>query len=461
MPPQVALLLCAAFVLCLLRLDRRESPGVSSAAWLPTLWLFWVSSKPLAAWFPSLGGDEFASPADQCFGLALMVLGLWFLVRRQFNWSAFIRAQPWLFLVLGYMLVSVVWADLPWVSFKRGIRLVLAFVMVGVVLSEQDPRLAAESVLRRLAYLTIPLSIVLIKYYPHLGVEFHRWTGERMWVGVSQQKNGLARVCIVGLLCLLWRFAKRWRTGRWFPSDQGTAAEAIVLLGCLWLLFSPEGKTSATSIAAFLLGGISSCGFAWFGRGRVLLAKYCMKSLVVILVLFGIGLPVSGAGLNPSVARVLGRDSTLTGRADTWRELVDVAMRHPLFGCGFDSYWTPETRELHRMSHGHNAYLEIFNELGVCGLALFSIYLLSLAGATAQTSLTDPNWARLCVAYLFTALTHGVAESSINSFSSIIGGRCCLLAAHAWRPIGLPAEAVNRVVPGRKLPKIKTIKTPC
>ena len=184
-----------------------------------------------------------------------------------------------------------------------------------------------------------------------------------------------------------------------------------------------------------------------------------MKSLVVILVLFGIGLPVSGAGLNPSVARVLGRDSTLTGRADTWRELVDVAMRHPLFGCSFDSYWTPQTRELHRMSHGHNAYLEIFNELSVCGLALFSMYLLSLAGATAQTSLTDPNWARLCVAYLFTALTHGVAESSINSFSSIIGGRCCLLAAHAWRPIGLPAEAVNRVVPGRKLrPKSRQSK---
>ena len=47
MPRQLALLLCTAFVLFLLRLERRQSAGVSAALWIPTLWMLAIASKPL------------------------------------------------------------------------------------------------------------------------------------------------------------------------------------------------------------------------------------------------------------------------------------------------------------------------------------------------------------------------------------------------------------------------------
>ena len=51
MPPPLALLRCTAFVIFLLRVERRASLGVSAALWIPTLWMLAISSKPLAIWF--------------------------------------------------------------------------------------------------------------------------------------------------------------------------------------------------------------------------------------------------------------------------------------------------------------------------------------------------------------------------------------------------------------------------
>lgn len=47
----LALLVCTTFVLFLLRLERRESAGVSAALWIPALWMLAIASKALAIWF--------------------------------------------------------------------------------------------------------------------------------------------------------------------------------------------------------------------------------------------------------------------------------------------------------------------------------------------------------------------------------------------------------------------------
>ena len=66
---------------------------------------------------------------------------------------------------------------------------------------------------------------------------------------------------------------------------------------------------------------------------------------------------------------------TLTGRTDTWAELVPVVMSRPLFGCGFGSFWTTARREFYEMSHGHNGYLDTVLELGFVGLAFYVAWL--------------------------------------------------------------------------------------
>lgn len=427
MPPVLALLLCTVFVCWLLRFDRQLSRSVSPAAWLPTLWLFSMTTKPLVHWLASSTGDEWGSPWDQRFQIALLILGVGVLLRRTFDVAAAIRDHPWLLVLLGYMLVSCLWADQRFVVFKRWIRQFVAIVMAWVVLSESNPRQTVESILRRFAYTLLPFSIVLIKYFPQYGIEFHRWSGERMWVGVSTQKNGLGIVCIIALLFLLCTGFRRWQ-----QRDQPTnryhvwGESSVALLG-LYLLFLPEGKTSATSIAAFLLGVGTLVGLGWLHRHRTPLPRHLLTFSVLVLIAIGIGLPLVGEGLGAGLSAALGRDETLTGRTDTWAEVVSLALKHPVLGCGFGGYWTPDTRELHRMSHAHNAYLEIFNELGAMGFLLFTLFWLSVSRAAGQTITWNADWGTLCLGYLLMVLLHGVAESSINAFTSQLGGLLPLL----------------------------------
>jgi len=427
MPPQLALLLCIAFVLYLLRIDRQLTKDVSRAVVLPILWLFSIATKPLGVWFPSSGGDEYASPWDQYFLMGLLVVGIVVLIQRRFNWGEAFRSHPWLVLFIAYMLVSTLWGDLPLTGMKRWIRQVVAVVMAFIVLSEKNPRQTVECILRRSAYLLLPFSMLLIKYYPYYGVEFHRWSGDRMWIGVSQQKNGLAEVCIITVLFLGWDLHQRWRNRRFRLFRYKTMAELLVLLLGLYMFLLPDGKASATSVASFTFALVTLKVFSWLRHRRLRVNLMFLTVLVLALIGLGAYLPLGGNTLGGDISGAMGRDSTLTGRADTWKELVPIAMQHPILGCGFDSYWTPVTREFHQMSNAHNSYLEIFNELGAVGIVVFSLFMVSLARASLKIIDVDPAWGELCVAYLLMALLHGMAESSITSFTCRIMGTLLLL----------------------------------
>ncbi len=211
MPPTLALLLCSGFVVSLLRLERKQNPNVSHALWIPTLWMMSCACKPLASWFSAgqmtedYGAVEAGSPWDRTFLICLLLAGILILKKRNLDWRSFRRDNTWLLVIYAYALVSIVWSEFPFVSLKRYIRFGGTLLMALVVLSEREPLRAFESVLRRSAFTLVPFSLLLIKYYPHLGVMFGRWSGQRMWVGVASQKNGLGILCFVSAFFLFWR----------------------------------------------------------------------------------------------------------------------------------------------------------------------------------------------------------------------------------------------------------------
>ena len=428
MPPPLALLLCTGFVFYLLRFDRQQSPEVSWASWLPTLWLFSIVTRPIAAWFSSAPGDESGSPLDQGFLLALMGLGLVLLSKRRFDWQGAVKSQPWLIVLLGFLFLSIFWSDIPFTTFKRWTRQLVAVIMAFIVLSEPNPRQAMQSILRRVAYVLVPFSMLLIKYFPDYGVTYGRWSGDSMWVGVSDHKNGLGCVCIIAVLFLVWTFVRRWQ-GRDMPAGKHhTFAEILVLLLALFLLLKPEGKRSATAIAAL---GVAIFGYLvlrWLHQRGMRLSVGVVMVIVIVLVGFGIGMPLSGGSIGSGFNEAMGRNPTFTGRADTWAELVPIAMQHPFLGCGFDSYWTPATRDLHEMSNAHCAYLEVFNELGVVGLLLFTLFLLSVARNAHQTLNFDYDWGSFCLCYLLMVMLHAATESSINALNGQLAAALVLLS---------------------------------
>src|SRR5207302_9875896 len=80
-----------------------------------------------------------------------------------------------------------------------------------------------------------------------------------------------------------------------------------------------------------------------------------------------------------AVAAFLDRDVTLTGRTTIWGASLILGMDHPWIGHGFNAFWlgdegsSGEVRKLAGwdVPSAHNGYLEIWLDLGICGLAAF------------------------------------------------------------------------------------------
>ncbi|MGV8884411.1 MAG: O-antigen ligase family protein [Microbacteriaceae bacterium] len=81
----------------------------------------------------------------------------------------------------------------------------------------------------------------------------------------------------------------------------------------------------------------------------------------------------------------LGKTDTLTHRTDIWANVIHLAQQRPIFGWGWVSYWAPwvapfDTLAFNsgvRQLHAHNAWLDIWLQLGIVGLVVFGALVLS------------------------------------------------------------------------------------
>ena len=86
--------------------------------------------------------------------------------------------------------------------------------MALIVLTDSEPVLAIKTLLRRATYVLIPTSLLVIKYFPEIGRVTHRYTYDTMYQGVSLGGNGLATVCFVCGLFLVWQMLQPGATAR-------------------------------------------------------------------------------------------------------------------------------------------------------------------------------------------------------------------------------------------------------
>jgi exopolysaccharide production protein ExoQ len=446
-PRALALFLCTVFVLFLLRLERKHAPEVSHVLWIPTIWMLLIGSKPLGIWFGygiEAGDVESGSPLDRLFLSGLLCLGLLILARRKFDWSSAIKSNKWIILLIAYMLVSTLWSDIPFVSFKRWTKELIAVVMAFLVRTEPDPRQALESLLRRISYILIPFSLLLIKYFAEYGRAYNRWTGELMWIGVTLQKNGLGRLCIIAAFFLIWALIKRWQGRDIHGFRHLTYADMLVLGIALWLLKgTPDGVHSATAFAALAVGLTMFIALLWMKKHEMYLRVNTLKAIITLVIGFGIlTVFIGGSGLG-NFASMLGRDETLTGRTYIWAELLPIAMQHPILGCGYGGFWTSATIEAYIINEAHSGYLEALMGLGFVGLFLLAMFLLSSCGRAQRELTRHFDWGALWICFLVMVVVHNLTETSFPSFVNQLPAVVLFLAVSSAVP-NLYTQRVSR-----------------
>jgi len=187
--------------------------------------------------------------------------------------------------------------------------------------------------------------------------------------GIVGNSSLLAFAGLVGLIVFCVQFAagatNRWRTGFWIIvavatiglTRSATITVALVLLAlvvAIVLLLRRVGPRAAVAIYAAVLALIVA--------GIVVVTRF------------------SGAILG-----LLGKSDDLTGRLDIWDAVITLAQQRPAVGWGWVSWWVPWVAPFDtlafeggvRQLHAHNAWLDIFLQLGIAGLVVFGALVLS------------------------------------------------------------------------------------
>ncbi len=418
MSSTLALVFCTAFVLYALRIERKQSPETTRSLWVPTVWLLYAASKPLAVWFGVKTDDpEAGSSLDRIFLIVLILLAVSILVRRKFDLRGCLGRNKWLAVLIVFMLVSVLWSPFIFTSFKRWAKELAAVLMALAVASEPSPRRAMESILRRTTYILIPFSMMLINYFPIYGRQYGRYSGSAMWIGVTTQKNGLGRLCLISSFFLIWSLVRRRQGSNPSAGKAQSALEVLFLLLSLYMLRGPSGSYSATAIAALLLGLAAYFGFLFMKKRGRTPSPGLVTTAAAALIFVGVATLFAGGSNLRSFVSTLGRESTLTGRTEVWAVLLPMAMSHGALGHGFGGFWTQRMRT-EFITEGHNGYLDILLDTGFVGLVLMAGFIMSSARRGQRELGRDPDWGILWLSLIIMVLIHNITESSLNSLSS-------------------------------------------
>lgn len=422
MSPQSATVVFAIGILGLFLLDRDRKPQASPALWIPFVWLSICASRTVSEWLgvaPVMESpDQYleGNPLDRLIFTGLLLVGLAILIARGRRTGTLLRANWPLVVFFLYCLASVMWSDFPLVAFKRWTKALGNVVMVLVVLTDPNPSAAIKRLFARIGFLLIPLSMLLIKYYPELGRVFHRYSGEAMYTGVATGKNGLGAVCLIFGLASLWRLLEAMGSGERPRVARPLIAQGVLLAIVLWLFWMAD---SVTSLSCFVIGVslLLMTTFSTFAQKPA--AVHLFAGVVVLLSVSVLFLDV-GTGL----IGAMGRDTTLTGRTGLWADLLDTRTNHWL-GTGFESFWLGARAEYfweHYWWHpnqAHNGYLELFLTVGWIGVALHGLVMTwgyrNIVGSLQH----DPALGRLRLAFFMVAIIYNLTEAAFRDMHSM------------------------------------------
>jgi exopolysaccharide production protein ExoQ len=422
MSPSLAALVYAFGIAGLFYLDRDKTLRTSAGLWIPVVWLWIVGSRVPSVWLgvaPPAGADVQldGTPVDRAIFIALLAAGIVVLALRGPKVGSLLTANGLILAYFAFCLVSVVWSDFPEVAAKRWVKAIGDLVMVLIIVSEADPIGAFKRVISRIGFILLPVSVLLIKYFPLLGRGYDRWHGTRFNLGVTTNKNTLGMIVMVITLATFWRALTLFRANGAPNRRRHLIAQAALLAFGIALLYMAD---SATSRAGFALGAflilVTSTSFA---KRR----PWAVHAIVLTLVTVGAGVMFAGGG--SAITHALGRESNLTGRTEIWNELVPM-VPNPVVGAGFESFWLGSrvtqiqaANPGNPLNEAHNGYLEVYLNLGCVGLLLIALILISGYRRAALAFRRDPAFSSLLLAYVAVAAVYSVTEAGFRNLCPI------------------------------------------
>jgi O-antigen ligase len=349
------------------------------------------------------------NPLDRMILTLLILAGIIILMSRFQRVVRVLRMNWPLLGFFGYCAASTLWSATPGLAMKRWFKAIGDVVMVLIILTDRNRTEAIKRIIVRAGFLVIPLSVLLIEFYPNLGRVYSVEDGMVTYSGVTTNKNLLGVMCMLVGLGFVWLILKALHENR--LKTRKLIALGLTLTAVLWLF---AVINSMTPLVCFLMGSTLMLFVRVSGRRRPSDVHLAVGGMVAVAVLLFVFPEVLTSALH-----LVGRNSTLTGRTDLWKTLLSMDT-HPWLGTGFESFWLGDRLNhlwsiyLWHPNEAHNGYLEVYLNLGWVGVALLFFLLISGYRNLSAVYQQDPEAGSLRLAYFAAALVYNFAEAGFR-----------------------------------------------
>lgn len=148
-------------------------------------------------------------------------------------------------------------------------------------------------------------------------------------------------------------------------------------LSTLTLLLTRSATVTVALVVVALALGFALWARRWEHRNRT-----PIYASATAIILAGIA---AFTFFRDSTLSMLGKSNDLTGRLETWQKVINLAEQKAGFGWGWISYWAPwvepfkslDTKNGIQVMHAHNAWLDVWLQLGVLGVIVFGLLVVS------------------------------------------------------------------------------------
>jgi exopolysaccharide production protein ExoQ len=268
------------------------------------------------------------------------------------------------FLLVLWAFASFMWSNQPDMTMRQGLLLICTYMSACVLAMNLSWfRIARILALMFTAQATLSAALALFK--PEWGVMTTIYPGA--WSGIWSFKQSLGVAMAVGAACVTGYTLLNPKAWYW------TTPALLIILLCVV-------KSEATT--AILVTGIA-IGVPLvvrFARLHPSAAVFSIWAVVTCVVVSALALTV----LAPVVFAALGKSPTLTGRTDIWAALQPYIDARPIFGWGYQAFWTDtslsspvegieQAMDGFRPPDAHSTPKDFRLQLGIVGISLATL----------------------------------------------------------------------------------------
>lgn len=195
----------------------------------------------------------------------------------------------------------------------------------------------------------------------------HLFDGNRIQ-GIVGNSNLLAYVAMLGVVIFFVEYLSVG-TSRWL-----SAFSLVMALGAIWLAKSAGVGFAMAAIALSAVVSIAAEGKDRDTRHKYYRIAWATAGTLAVIVLF----------FRAQVFELIGKSPDMTGRSGIWKIVLQLIEQKQWLGWGWISYWVPGVKPYDGLVvinnvpyfQAHNAYLDIWLQLGIVGLMIFAALML-------------------------------------------------------------------------------------